>query len=151
MSAPNVKITPEDRLDTQISLLTDMLMSSAALVKSHTEKNLPGNRQGEIDRAMNLARRSAEVATALAKLRGTFTFNVRREGTPAVSRATAPLSQTPYPPAVIADELDRELGPVCTQEELDTLGYDEVRARYQVRRDEIARRVGTTSPPFRKS
>lgn len=145
MSTSLPRITPEDRLDSQIALLTEMLTDSVALVKSHAEREHRNSRKSEVDTAMDIARRSAELGTALARLRANFTFNIRRDPVASEQPAVLRLPQRTDSPAPSLDmqlvrEMESELGPLWTEEEAETIDFEEVRARCKARTEDLTRR-----------
>jgi hypothetical protein len=142
--------TPEARLSGQISALSDALDTSLSLAAQFatTSKEAAARRHSELDKAMKLADRSANLAVAISKLRGgTFNFNVRRHNGPIPTPADAEAARIAAIETQIEVELDRDLGPAFTPQEFSTITNEELRARCDKRQAERNRRRAARGLP----
>jgi len=117
----------EARLDIQLAALTTALTDTMSLAEGFKspEDSKRERRHAEIGKALKIAKRSAEIATALSKLRGSksaHTINVQR--------MTGHVTEHSFPEELrTIEEVNWNEPAPFTKAELKTMTWDQVRER----------------------
>src|ERR1700761_3919412 len=134
--------TAEKLLENQLSVLSTFAAESlaAATALDAADVDQAYRRDSEIAHALSIARATAQLGTALGKLRGEFTHRmiIRREEGPPPPAELPPPDAAPRPPPYEGEP------PLFTDAEWDsgTLTNEELWARSEARHRERARRAG---------
>jgi hypothetical protein len=131
----------ETLLERQLSALSEFVGQSltAAIACDPQDLDQAARREGEVGQAARAAKISAQIATAIAKLRGEFTHRmVFRKEEPVQVAELPPPDAAPVPPPYEGEP------PLFTDEEWksNTLTNEELWRRYEIRANERARRAG---------